>query len=147
MLQFDQMAIYTDDIDVELDKYQSAGYTTWVEDEVTALHRDTGKQFKARLAFNYDILPIEFELIQPLSDEPNYLTDMQPGALAHMGIHVVDALQIDEAMDALQLATKVQEVRTIRHANPEVGTRRYYYKIMKSRIVPFNVKLIERIGA
>lgn len=146
---FDQVAVYTDDIDSEVKTWIDAGIESWVRDTVTALHADGG-EFKAALAFNYDVLAggIEFELIQPLTNAElyhrHYLQGMKRGDLAHMAIHLNDDGGFEKAKQ-LHLYKCLQNVTTIHHRNNKVGTRRYHYTIWKSRVVPFNVKLIERV--
>lgn len=110
----DQIALFTPNSNATMVHYQNLGYTNWVVDQVTAVSRipKAGgwrldddmvmKAFVVQLCFNYEILPVEFELISVAEGEtvqiPSYLGDIHCG-LSHIGFHV-DSGTLQEAMEA-----------------------------------------------
>lgn len=171
------MAIFTDTFEESIARMRAAGYDDWTFDEVTADARFHSKfdyndsynddEFRAKLAFNYDIIPgMEFELIQPLST--NSYTEMlmtADGGIAHMGVHlhggpgvpILEGIpdseqpappkeQIKYIKGQFGLSRPIQQCVTFHHASTKVPDhRRYRYIIWESVLFPWPIKTIERI--
>lgn len=150
MILIQQLAVVSEDIDRDVARLTLAGYDEWVRDEVTAqaLVVGTGCIFRARLAFNYQMMDgVEFELIQPLT-KPSYVSErgVQPGSIAHVGRHVDDEDEMAAAINSFRLDDMLQVCTTTDHTNPKVPpTRRYMYSIYESNLMPWPVKLIQRL--
>jgi len=171
-LKFDQIAVYTDDLPIDVAKVRSGGHPEWTFDKVVATavmgeesEGEVGKfEFTADLAFNYSIINgMEFEFIEP--GTYSYIKDqgIQPGQIAHMGVHLLggpDSVHDDGAAvpsvkeqikylkEKMGLAYPIQRCITTAHANPNVPHhRRYSYIIWKSVLYPWPVKTIERISS
>lgn len=150
-MRFDQLAIYTNNIDRSIENWRRAGYDSWIEDTVTG-EAHIGPEavtFKARLAFNYEAMPdgMELELIQPLT-KPNYINDLglQPGSVAHIGRHVHTAEEELAAIEQLAAHESIQTTFTYDHTNVAIPVdRAYRYVIKISPWLPFPVKLIRRV--
>ena len=157
---FDQIAVYTTDIEGQVIKAAHAGLGDWTRDVVTADARVAATldghsegppmepvQFQAKLAFNYEMnVGLEFEYIQPITPV-NYIKRLGivPGQIAHMGIHVEEGQDPFQIKMDLGLEHLIQDCWTQRHENRDVpADRTYHYTIWTSRLFPWPVKLIER---
>lgn len=148
---FEQVAFFTKDLRDSVERFTEAGFGTWTHDIAAGRSSledvDGDVPFRAKLAFNYDVIPgVEFELIEPLT-VPNYIEVLEigHGCLAHVGVHVEGEGMRVAWKGRLGLYGPVQRTLTTHHMNPNVGDRRYSYEIWLSRFLPFPVKLIERL--
>lgn len=160
----DQISLYVADINKTREEYSTLGHDKWVVDVVRAqvkgaavaqsstiedlltrmsLDIDGGYEFTVALAFNYTILPCEFELIQVLQGStvqiPENVLPDQPG-LSHYGYHVDN---IEEAIKAFERCGyhMMTHVRTLSH---EGCPYTYEYAFIDTRSLGFISKLIWR---
>jgi hypothetical protein len=161
MLIYDQVAQRTPDIDAQVELFSSFGLKQWVRDTVDAVHiylhpefqttvPSTVGQFKAHLAFNYELMQgIEFELIE-LVDGYSFQT-MEPGRMSHFGYHLKRD-QTDQGPDSL--LEELQRMRVhgfmpmqVSQTVAHVGTgRRYRYAYVTGGLTGgIPIKIIQRL--
>lgn len=125
----DQIALYVADIDLALIAYERTGIKIWFRDFVRAKDTITGVNFGVKLAFNYEILPVEFELIQIVEGKTVQIPDGGLGGLSHYGFHVYD---MDKSVDKFESYgyRLMSSVLTLSHT----GTvKRYRYVFFDTR--------------
>ena len=105
---------------------------------------------EARLNFNYQLGPFEFELIK-YERGNNWLNykGYKTGTLSHLGFHIEDPDKFETVYENLKATFSIaQEVRTTAHTNPEImNSRRYRYVIFDShKEMGFDLKIIQRLN-
>lgn len=149
-LKFHQVAIYCLDIDAAVARWIRMGYKNWSHDHALLDGIDRGDVIlkRARMAFNYDILPLELEYVSYMG--PRNLRDQRDGSepfLSHLSTMVED---VDETAARLLadfgLAPYHQFV-TRNHSNPHVkGKKRFKEAIYDTTpMLGFDIKLIQRV--
>jgi len=144
----DQVSLYVENIQKSMTEYHKLGHKSWVYDEVSAHEKLSNKSFEVALAFNYTVMPCEFELLELKEGytaqipDVNYHNATFDYGLSHFGFHVDD---IDEAVKAFENAggyTVMADVETVKHSGcPD----RYNYVFMDTSILGFISKLIIKI--
>lgn len=126
--------------------------SNWVVDTVVAKvffstnAELVGQLFEAKLHFNYDIMPCEFELLVATTGRPPHMNKADPTdtGFSHVGFHVED---MDKAIKQVKskIGTEVAfaRVRTLHHSGcPYL----YEYTLIDtSRQLGFVTKLIKRV--
>lgn len=148
----DQMALFVPDIKKAITAYERNGHPFEVLDTVRANNSFVdnfilnnklmpGIEFVVDLAFNYTILPIEFELISLKSGMTAQLIDKEGVGLSHFGFHVEilnKAIDDFESMGFHLLSI----INTLSHS---ASNRLYKYAFVDTRSLGFISKLIMRM--
>lgn len=142
----DQIAIAVADMESTLQGYKSEGYSNWITDTVKAKDNIYEDEFVVKLAFNYEMMPVEFELIclekgktvqlpwNIHEERYNY------GILSHYGFHVNDFERVIEDFKCGGYET-LSIVETLHHSGCD---HTYNYAFMDTRKLGFISKLITR---
>jgi len=149
-MKLDQIAIH-DATGLPLKKfYDSLGANSWADDIVISkgiiLFDDTYHKTEntAHLSFNYNLFPMEFELINYIEGD-NFLRFTTYGTISHFGSHV-NSIHVWREFMKVRDFTLVQEVITQSHTSDKVHpNRRYHYAIYRHPKTKLCLKLIERI--
>lgn len=158
-MNYQQIAIKDDEhFNLLMFLQEQCKINAWVKDTVVAkgilqknfyhLPTETGNRYVAvqnvaELRFNYDLLPrgTELELIH-YAEGPDFLFEISPGSLSHIGTHVESIDESRHGMEALGFEL-VQEVITQSHSS--FCDRNYHYAIYQNPFTNFFWKHIERI--
>jgi len=140
----DQVSLYVQNIHNSIDAYSKLGHPNWIQDEVRAYEWLTNKEFIVSLAFNYTVMPCEFELLQikagstvQIPEVLCYNSEFDAG-LSHFGFHVDD---LDEAIEAFRKKSYLvlSDVETLNHSGcPDT----YKYTFIDTSVLGFISKLI-----
>lgn len=101
---------------------------------------------KANLRFNYEIGPVEFEVLH--YEVGNNWRNNEPG-VSHLGMHVsASELEQWRKMFESNGVKVIQEVKTVSHTNPVIkDSRRYHYVIFNTRpLIGVDLKFIVRLN-
>jgi len=138
----DQVALFVPSVINSVQTYRDFGYKAWVMDDVRAHDRMTGNNFEVRLAFNYEMMPVEFELLELIEG----ITVQLPGGidqgLSHYGFHVPDMGEAEQRFSDAGFK-KVSDVETTWHSGCPY---RYNYVFFDTQLLGFFTKLIARIS-
>jgi len=156
----DQISIFTIDAEKTVNEYKKIGYDKWVIDNVLALswiphHYPDGTfpsleeiknnprqvdTFEVKLCFNYDIMPVEFELISVERGSTIQISEEEECGLSHIGFHV-DDLQVAVENFANHKFGVMAYIETHEHSScPHF----YNYVFIDTRKFGFITKLIKR---
>ncbi len=155
--QFHQVAMFTNMIDEAVERFVRMGFEDWTWDQailrgcryINGQWQDV--ETAARMAFNYDIMPMELEFLEydGLSEhrhkERSQLTTVP--FISHMSVHVDDVVQTAMRMRWEQGIRPYHVFVTEQHNNPAiVGKKRFVECIFDTRAdLGFDVKCIQRI--
>lgn len=138
----DQVSLYVKDIEASIQAYKRLGYGEWGLDTVHALDLLKHESFAVRLAFNYQILSVEFELIQILEGATVQIPagNLAISGLSHFGFHVESIEEVTKQFNFLGFNT-LSIIKTERHT----GTSSFYnYNFIDTRVLGFISKLIQK---
>lgn len=139
----DQVSLFVKSIDRSLEAYRRIGHSKWFVDEVLAENTLNDQMFSVKLAFNYTVLPVEFELLEVTSGSTIQVPMNAPAGLSHFGFHVDD---MDAAIKAFcsssGTATLMAEIHTRCHSS---APSRYHYTFIDTRKLGFISKLIAKL--
>ena len=103
---------------------------------------------KAKLAFHYGLMPIEFEVLQYIEGR-NWHDEIKDSVfLSHLGIHAPTQSVFSHLYVGLSKYFSIaQELQTVSHTNELIkNCRRYNYVIFNSRKqLGFDIKIIQRL--
>lgn len=146
--RFDQISVLVHDAFFGIEKYKSIGYDNWRKDKILAIQstKDAGskKFLKIKIAFNYNIMPCEFQLI---SIHEGYLVHLPKNfqeigfGLSHFGINVHDIDKVASDFESFGFPF-IARIETVHHTN---SSHCYNYYFMDTRELGFITKLIQRI--
>lgn len=149
-LKFHQVAIYALDIDDAIARWGRMGYTNWSRDNAILDGIDRGERVikRARMAFNYDILPLELEYVSYMG--PRNTRDSRDGSspfLSHLSTMVEDVDEVAARLLNDHGLAPYHQFVTRDHTNPHVqGKKRFKEAIYDtSQMLGFDIKLIQRI--
>ena len=156
--KFHQVAMFTVDLDMAVELYTRLGYEDWSYDEATLVGmRLLNNQWqevrtKARMAFNYDIMPMELEFLEyDAKSEHRHRDRMRISAIpfiSHMSVHVESVIDTMRFMKRVHGLIPYHLFVTQDHNNPAVvGKKRFVECIYDTRgDFGFDIKCIERIS-
>jgi len=151
-IKIDQIAVYAEEPLMIVDMLKKIGLRDWIEDEVIAEGFVYGRKTtnKARLFFNYQLLPCEFEVLQyERGDFWHKIRGLERGRIfiSHFGMHVEDIEKYKHVMFAeFPDIRPIQEMITISHQNLAIKDRTYKYIIFDTlSILGYDLKVIQRI--
>lgn len=149
----DQISFYVFDINKAVDEYIRLGHTGWVRDTVLSRDVVSGKEFVVDLAFNYTVMPVEFELLSPAfesAEMPPHLEYMFRASqqlqftqgLSHLGFHTSNAenVAVELLNDGHQL---LADVTTIKHSGCDHKYRYLFFDTADK--YGFHAKFIQRL--
>lgn len=149
-LKFHQVAIYCADMQRAILEWTVMGYSRWHYDEAVLVGLDRGElsRKQARMAFNYDIMPLELEYVSYMG--PRNSQDSRDGSspfISHLSTMVED---VDEKCAQLMMDFGIapyHQFVTEQHSNPNVaGKKRFKEAIFDTAaMLGFDIKLIQRV--
>lgn len=147
---FHQVAMFTDDIDRAVKVYEGLGYDDWSFDEAVLVGHLYGSpvETKARMAFNYQIMPMEVEFLTYYGPSRHQGRPTLCPFISHMSVHVPS---IDEMVALIRDEFGVEPFHTFEtkdHTNPNVvGKKRFKEAIYNTtKDLGYDLKMIERIA-
>lgn len=151
MNQFHQVAIYTEDQGKAVSEYVKLGYVDWIHDEAELCGLLYGQpvKTKARMSFNYDIMPMELEFLTYYGPS-RHTSDSRKGDksfISHMSTYV-DDIREDVGLLFDEYGMKpYHRFITQNHSNPAVaGKKRFIEAIYDTRSqLGYDLKLIEKV--
>jgi hypothetical protein len=155
--QFHQVAMFTTDIDGAVGALSDLGFDNWSWDEaVLRGQRLLNNQWqdvvtKARMAFNYDIMPLELEFLEYDSkSEHRHRDRMRLEAvpfISHMSVHVKSVVQTMRRMRSGWDLIPYHLFITEQHTNPAVKDKKRFVEcIYDTRAnLGYDIKCIERL--
>lgn len=149
-LKFHQVAIYMLDMDAAISRWGRLGYPNWSRDNAVLDGIDRGVRVKkrARMAFNYDIMPLELEYVSYMG--PRNQRDLRDGSqpfLSHLSTMVEDVDEVAARLLDEHGLSPYHQFVTRDHTNPHVqGKKRFKEAIYDtSMLLGFDIKLIQRV--
>jgi hypothetical protein len=160
----DQLALAVPDVPAAIAQWSTVGHPGWVVDDVVAKHEGPAEPFLAepwrlslleskplerfehefavRLAFNYTVFPVEFELLQLQRGQTAQLAGRTVPTISHVGFHVPDlASAVLDFADA-GFPRVMDWIVTVSHSSSQ---RRYKYAYVDTQALGFISKLILRV--
>lgn len=164
MFSIEQVALRSNNIERDIERYALQGHSEWIRDRVHAVHIFTntkhgwtqhlGDEFEVSLAFNYTIVQgQEFELIQ-LHSGMTYQFLETGARMSHLGYHIADQCLDPSVEDTLLAELKrltalgavvIQVSQTTTHKNTSKRYRYAYVTGMVGYERDLPVKIIQRI--
>jgi hypothetical protein len=155
--KFHQVAIFTNMIEEAVLRFTDLGFEDWTWDQaILKGARLINNQWQpvqtaARMAFNYDVMPMELEFLEydGLSEhrhkERSQLTVIP--FISHMSVHVEDVVRTIMRLRWEYALTPYHVFVTEQHTNPAiVGRQRFVECIFDTRAdLGFDIKCIQRL--
>lgn len=151
-LKFHQVAIYISPtlMDFALSQWALMGYTNWHHDTALLKGHDDGIEVvkSARMAFNYDILPMEFEYVTYHGARNRH--DSRDGGqpfISHLSTMVEDVDAMCRLMAEEYAMVPYHTFTTSEHTNPNVKFRKRFKEAIfnTNALFGYDIKLIQRI--
>lgn len=152
--QFHQVAMFCPDgADAAKAHWERLGYNNWIEDnaELKGLLHGEPVVTKARMLFNYDIMPMELEFLEyygPSRWESVQQNEGLTPFVSHMSVYVDDVIQETRILkDALGFGPFHRFI-TQNHTNPGVvGKKRFIESIFDTHnLLGYDTKLIQKVS-
>lgn len=156
--QFHQVAIFCPrGADAAVAHWEELGYDNWIEDnaELKGLlmnHHTGGYEetvTKARMLFNYDIMPMELEFLEYYGPS-RWQVEQNMGVdpfISHMSVYVDDVIAETQRLVGLLGKKPFHRFITQNHSNPGVvGKKRFIESIFDTRdFLGYDTKLIQKV--
>jgi len=143
--KIDQISLFVPSIRESISAYSRIGYSNWVIDEVHAFSisgvSHQKNPFIVNLAFNYQIMPIEFELLEVAAGSTVQVPSSISTGLSHFGIHVDDMNKAKSKFEEEGGFKCMADIQTVHHSQCPY---RFDYAFYDTRALGFITKLIKR---
>ena len=148
--QFHQVAIFTHDANSAVEQYKQLGYTDWIEDnaELKGVLYGEPVVTKAKMLFNYDIMPMELEFLEYTGPSRHSDRSYDYPFISHMSTYVDDVVSVTEKFAAVLGKNPFHRFITQNHSNENViGKKRFIESIFDTRdLFGYDFKLIQKVA-